>query len=134
MVYLLCWKGSLQPRFMIIWTGRGQRSEVSLVKFTDTEVLDIGCSEPCLVLKAFVEYCFYPISLKEHEKAKKQGRAVTGGVLSQGAKPTMQSRGANGLFQAWERIMDSRSDKKCLKRNRVKLEVSLRYKFKRKGK
>lgn len=53
-----------------------------------TEVPDLGCSEPALVMKTFVEHCFYLISLKEHEKKlpaglMQQGTAVKRGILAQ---------------------------------------------------
>lgn len=49
---------------------------------------DLGCSEPGLVMKAFVEYCFYLISLKEHGKElparlMQKWTAVKRGVLAQ---------------------------------------------------
>lgn len=52
------------------------------------EVPDLGCSEPGLVMKASVEYCFYLMSLKEHgeelpARLRQQWTAVEGAVLTQ---------------------------------------------------
>lgn len=86
------------------------------LKFTDREVPDLGCSEPGLVMKTLVEYCFYPISLKEREKElparlMQQWAAVKWGVLAQDESQRPWSEWTfTGMGQ-------EQLQQKCLKRN-----------------
>lgn len=61
-------KGAYNLELRLFGLEEDREARSAWLKFTDREVPDLGCSELGLVMKAFVEYCFYPISFKEHEK------------------------------------------------------------------